>query len=153
MTKTEQAELIAEVSALIEARLQDGKTVSAKWVTHEVVAQHRDIRGSDAHWYTLCAYDAVRNAVRKALRRYDPISPEDGESNRQLLLPGYSRLQLAYPVRRDGEEFCVPIAEMTHRECRQKCAELTRMAQGCLEHVREFEKYMDERFGVDAAAE
>ena len=68
-------------------------------------------------------------------------------------LPGFDHLQRAYLVARNGEPAVVPIAHLTDGEIRGKAAELRGMADGCIAHAAELERYADERDIPAAAAE
>jgi hypothetical protein len=135
-------ELLSEVAAIVEKTIEGGKPVRAAWVAKTIVDDHGT---EDIEWLQRCSLELVRNAVRKVLRRYHP--DEEGETDPQLTLPGYQRVQKAYLVRRRGQQVVVPIEKLSAAEIRLKITELRRMADGCLEHGEELERYLVKRFG------
>ena len=135
--------LLSEVDQVIRDRIEAKEVIPATWVTRVVVERHPHIRGQDADWYRFCAYETVRDAVRQCLRRLKP-DPK-GETDEQLLLPGFERLQKAYLVSRNEEQVGVPIELLTDDENGAKVTELRRMAAGCLEHAAELKRYHAER--------
>lgn len=108
-----------------------------------MLERHRHIHGRDAGWYRLCAYDQVRDVVRQAFRRFKP--DRKGETDKQLLLPGFERLQKRYLVSRQGQQMAVRIEQLSDDEAAAKVAELLGMAHGCTEHAKELKRYHAKR--------
>lgn len=140
MTETD---LQHEVSQIVIDRINSGEPTNAAWLTQAVVGAHPDIHGSDAEWYTYCAYGSVRDAVRDVLRKYRPDPKQ--EPDRQILLPGFERLQQAYLISRGGDQVLVAINQLTDEELEEKAREYEVMAQGCLKHADELRRYRRER--------
>jgi hypothetical protein len=136
------SDLIKEITAVIEARLAAGDAAAATWVTQEVVAQHSQPEHTDSAWFELCAYEAVRAAVRTVLRRFQPPAEVADE---QIVLPGFERLQKAYLVERESEQQIVRIDQLTSDELDAKADELERIGEGCYQHAKELRRYKKER--------
>jgi hypothetical protein len=137
-----QGDLLDEVQAIVDAGIAANRTVPATWLTNEVIESHPDIKGRDVDWYRLCAYEHVRDTVRKVLRQYKGLPDE---TPRQIILPGCERLQRAYLVEREGEQTVVPIDQLTEGEITTKIREYERMAAGCIEHAEELRRYQQQR--------
>src|ERR1035441_2396476 len=139
----EQEELTDEIQSLIEASLGAGVAVQAGWIASEIVRKHPDIRGADKDFYLNCARNHVRDTVRDVTRRYkdDPRTKPPG----QLVLAGFEYVQKAYLVKREDEEFIVPVDQCTDKELDQKIAEYRSMAEGCSKHADELVRYKQKR--------
>ena len=132
-------DLGTEVAEFVREGMDRGDELPASWLTNLVIKNHPGISGSDSEWYTACAYDAVRSAVRSALQRYK-LKPEV-EPDKQTLLPGFKRLQRYYLVEREGEAVAISIDAMTRKEWLAKIRELQTMGHGCFEHADELRRY------------
>lgn len=141
------AELRAEVSLIIEDRLEAQEPVAATWLVMQVVSSHPDVHGDDAPFYVLCAYEHVRDVVRSVLRLYEPREEEDPQG----VLPGFERLRRAYLVEREHEQIVVPLHQMTYEEVRLKASEYRSMAFGCIKHADELDRYAEGREAEGAA--
>lgn len=135
-----------EVAETIEGAIRDGKIAPAAWVTHTVVTSHDAIEGDDFDWYRVCAFTAVRDAVRRCLRRYKPDASVEADA--QITLPGFDRLQKAYLVERDEDHVVVPTSQLVREEIVAKISELRIMGAGCFKHADELERYLNERFAA-----
>src|SRR5712691_5656868 len=67
-----ETDLMREVTDEIENCLALDRPVQAAWLTNKIVGSHSRITGDDKEFYTLCAYEHVRDTVRQALRKYRP---------------------------------------------------------------------------------
>ena len=145
-----QQDLVKEVDAAVQERTSLGEPAAMSWIVHAVVAAHQDITGSDSEWYSLCAYEHVRDTVREVLRgrKADEGAPEPSQAE---LFPGYERLQRSYTLSRDKEQIVVPLEKMTDSEIDEKASELTAMATGAMAHARELRAYREARAAVIAA--
>lgn len=137
-----QADLVAEVQRLVERRIDEGLPTEKAWLTHAILSKHTRVKGKDADWYRLCGYEHVGDTVRAVVRRY---TPSEEPPDRQIVLPGFERLQSAYLIERDGKQMVVPIAQLTTAEASAKVVELRAMASGCDQHADELERYLAER--------
>jgi len=141
--KTEKSSIAKEVEVLVQNKIDKHQVVKVAWVTKEVVLKHDGIRGVDREWYQVCAYAHVRDVVGEVARRYK-VTPKE-ESDTQILLPGFERLQVAYTITRGEESQIVPVDMLTHEERKAKSAELRRMGSGCFLHADEMDRYDQER--------
>jgi hypothetical protein len=139
-----QQDLINEVDAVVRERTANGESAAMSWIVHAVVGAHPNIAGSDSEWYSLCAYEHIRDTVREVLRgrKADEGSPEPSQAD---LFPGLARVQLSYTINRDGEQTVVPLEKMTDAEIIAKENELMAMATGALAHARELKAYREAR--------
>jgi hypothetical protein len=137
------SDLLAEIRRLIDTKLERGRAVKAAWIANEVVKQHPGIQGADAEFHRFCAQHWVREQVAKALKHYNCTVAT--EADPQLVLPGYSYLQLAYPVARNGEQVILPIHRLTSEELEAKACELDAMALGARAHAIELRAYTARR--------
>jgi len=139
-----EKDLFDEVQAIVDANQCAIKT---DWLANSVMSRHSDISGSDKDFYVLCAWAHVKTAVRAVVRRYRPEATE--EPDRQIVLPGFDRLQVKYHVERNDESYLVPIDELTDQEIDAKAAEYERMAEGCRLHAAELRRYKRDRRAQD----
>ena len=147
MTETD---ITKEIKAALQERIEKQQPTPADWLTTLVVEAHADLKGNDADWYEFCAYGYIRGAVRKIINATKAIS--GNETDEQLLLPGFKRLQKFYALEREEKPIFVPIAQMSDQEIEEKILEYEAMAVGCKEHARELRRYLSERCGRKEAA-
>lgn len=141
-----QSELIAEIVEMIEAALLEDRVVKTKALTSALLDKHKRIQGFDVPFYLLCAGEHLRDTVAAALRRYKPHpDAEEPDPQHPLIFPGYTRLQRAYLVERDGASSVVPVGLMTDRELDDKAREYLTIAAGCSEHADEIRRYQRQR--------
>ena len=120
-----------------------GGDIETDWIAGTVMANHSGIEGHDKDFYVLCAWAHVRTTVRAVLRRYRP--EPDKKTDRQLILSGYERLQVAYHVERNGSSHLARIERMTPMEIRHKVNEYRSQAEGLHLHADELERYDTQR--------
>lgn len=137
-------ELTAEVDVIID-RLQseDAPRIHPDWITQEVMGAHQGIEGEDCDFYLCTGRAAVRDAVRARLNRFK-ASPEV-ETDRQLVLEGYERLQRHYLVNEDETQVAVHIEMLSDDQLLQKASEYRAMGKGCFEHANEIDRYLNTR--------
>jgi hypothetical protein len=143
-----QKDLDLEITKLIDAAIDHGEIVAARWLTQTILAEHSAIEGDDTPFYNLCAYEHVRESVRKVTRRYKTELRTDADM--QIVMEGFERLQVAYSVDQDGDQFIVPTVRCTRSQMVAKSRELQRMMDGCAQHLREMLRYIEQR---DAAGD
>lgn len=133
------AALYTEIEDIFRHRIDAGEIVRAEWITHEILSRHPLPEFPDADFTECCRRLAISDAVRRVNRRYkeEPEAVAQGE----LPLAGYTYLQRAYSVEREGEIVWVPIARLTSAERRAKVALYRQMAIGCQGHADELERY------------
>lgn len=136
-------DLFTEVRQVIDRALATGLEAPAKWVAQTVLSNHVGIEGEDKDFFVVCANHHVRDTVRAALRRFKPEA--GAETDPQLVMPGFDRLQKAYLVERHDEQVVVPIDQLTDAEIDAKAVEYERMAKGCMRHAEELRRYIGSR--------
>lgn len=144
-------DLVNEIRAFTDGLLKKGVSLHPNWITSEILKKHDDITGEDADFYLLASRESIRDEVRKQINRFK-LSPEKAiDIDRQLVLEGCERLQVAYVIEVNGEAVAVPLKKMTSAQRQAKAAELRTMGAGCLQHADELERY-DELHPNDKAA-
>lgn len=131
-----ESDLFNEVQSVIDASDQ---VIEIDWLAGYVMANHADVHGADKDFYILCAWAHVKTTVRAVVRRYRPEVNE--EPDRQIILPGFERLQTKYHIERNKKSCLVPIEQMTEAELDVKIVEYRRMAEGCRLHAEELLRY------------
>ena len=134
-----EKELIAEVAERVESGLEEGRPVQAASLANAVISRHERIEGRDKDFYLTCAWSHVRVVVRQVLRRYK--GEPEVEPDRQIVMPGFKRLQRGYLLERDKESVLVRIDQLTHAELDEKAEEYERMGEGCRLHALELRRY------------
>lgn len=135
-------DLIVEVRATINARIDAGQPSPRNWIIQQVIQSHGEISGEHAGFYRVCAFGYVGTVVRKVLSEY---KLEDDRDSGADTFPGFEHLQRAYLVNRLGESVVVPTTQLFDREIDGKVEELRRMSKGCLAHAIELIKFKTER--------
>jgi len=133
-----------EIRAVIQAGLDAGQPMPAKWVVQSVVSTHLEECTTD--FTQICAWHTVSTLTNAIVResRADPAE--------QLILPGHEQLQSRYTIVRDGDSVIVPLEQCTDVELRTKARELRTHARGCEIHAREIEDYIEERAAAKQVA-
>lgn len=143
--------LTAEIHALMDEQLANGIAVDADTLTAALTKSHKNIKGSDKMFWMNLGYPTMRDHVRNAIGRLDPdkSTGDVADDTPQLSLPGWSRLQRGYfmkRVDRFGQEVdrIVPIDQLTPSELRARAALHRAIAKGNIEHAQELEQYADQ---------
>ena len=133
------AALHTEIEGIFRHRIDAGEIVRKDWICHELLSRHPLPEYPDSDFTECCRRLAVMDAVNKVNRRFkeDPETVAQGE----LPLAGYTYLQKAYFVERDGENVLVPIFRLTSAERRAKAALYREMANGCMGHADELDRF------------
>lgn len=138
-----QQDLEREISDVIAAAIRQGNIVSTKWLTQFILSKHSEIEGPDTPFHTLCASEHVRDSVRTVTRRFKVSLTV--AANPQLVMDGFERLQVAYDVEHDGEQFVIPIRRIRRSQMVAKALEIQAQVDGGTRHVREIWRYIDLR--------
>lgn len=138
-----QQDLEREISEVIDKAIDQANIVSTKWLTQLILSKHSDIEGRDTPFHTLCAFEHVRDSVRKVTRKFR-VSLSVA-TDRQLLMDGFERLQVAYDVEHEGEQFVVPIRRILRSQMVGKALEIQSQVDGGAHHVREIWRYIELR--------
>lgn len=138
-----EADIVSEIRTLVEEGIEQGQVQRPALIVQAIVDEHPDITGDDKDFYLRCAYQHIRDAVRKVLSDY---KAHPGPTNQQMKLDGFEYLQKAYLLEREDEQAIVPIEVMTNEEFLTKINEYRTMAEGCIKHHDELERYRQERF-------
>jgi len=130
--------ITAEISNAINLRVERGEIVNLRDFTHQFVAQ-KSISGEDADFFRICTFAKVQEVAGSCIKKFNT---KQAKSSIDILLPGFERLQLAYPVMRGGNQMLVPIELMSMQELSQRAEEYEGMAKGCLDHASEIRAYI-----------
>lgn len=136
--------LVKEIASITDHLVKQGIALHPDWVTQKIQANHQNIEGEDSDFYTCVSKETIRDQVRKRINKFK-ISPErNSEVDKQLVIPGFERLQLAYVIEINGEQIAIPLPVMTSAQRKAKAAELRAMGAGCYQHADELDRYDDE---------
>jgi hypothetical protein len=140
----------AQIKNRIKQLVGERTETPVDWIVHQIITEHPLAEWSDSDFYECCAYTAVRGYTRAVYRdmRQGDIAAE--AEDRQLVFPGFERLQRRYIIERDGDMVAVALEAMTDAEIAAKVSELRRDAQGCLRHADELERFKHDRPGMAA---
>ena len=131
--------ITAEISNAINLRVERGEIINLTLFTSEFVSSKSGIRGEDADFYRVCTFKVVQEVASSCIKKFNT---KQAKTSIDILLPGFERLQLAYPVMRDGNQMLVPIELMSVEELSQRAEEYEGMAKGCLDHASEIRAYI-----------
>lgn len=130
-----------EITVFISAKVGRDEIVNLDLLVHEIVESRSGIVGPDADFYRICTYKVVHDVAKTCIGKYNAKD----QPSRQISLPGFEHLQVAYPVARNGVKLLVPINRMTGEELLERAAEYDAMAKGCRDHAREIRGYLAKR--------
>jgi hypothetical protein len=137
------------IRKFVSDKIDAGIGVRHDWVATEFMMLHCRIDGDDAEIYRYCTRLKVQEFARKCIAKYG--ANEAAVVDEQTLLPGFERLQRAYPVERDGHHITIPIHQCTNEELMARATEYDEMAKGCRIHAKEIRAYVRKRKGEQAA--
>lgn len=135
-----------EIESIVRERVEAGQATFQEWVVEAVLARHPGIEGIDAEWYSVAARGHVQAAANRAVRQYRGLTEE---TDVQLVLTGFERIQRAYSIERNGQPAVVPIELCTNEELLEKAAEQLGMAKGLQRHARELRAYVAARIRME----
>lgn len=131
------------VRKFVSDKIDAGLAVRHDWIAAEFMGVHCNIDGADAEIYRYCTRLQIQRIATKCIGKYE--ANEAIAVDEQILLPGFDRLQRAYPVERDGHRITVPIYQLTDDELLTRAAEYDEMARGCRVHAKEIRAYVRKR--------
>jgi hypothetical protein len=143
------SQLTQEIRALIDARIQSKHAIHPDWITQEILNNHADVDGEDSDFYLCVGKESVRAQVRQQINRFKLTPDKALNVDRQLVLPGYERLQSFYLIGADGEQIAMPLERMSAAQRQAKILELRAMGDGCHQHADELERYAAEHPALD----
>lgn len=145
---------LADLDAEIEAKIKYleeafcDQDLEANWIAHSILADHPLAATADpVGFHTTCTAKTVREQVRRFVQKYDGTPATTPERN--LVLPGFERVQTHYLIDRGGAQTLVRIDRITDAECEAKAVELNIMGDGCYQHADELRRYMRKRRRTD----
>ncbi|KAB2671119.1 hypothetical protein F9K77_14290 [Ochrobactrum sp. LMG 5442] len=130
-----------EVAAFISNKVGAQQIVNIDFVIHEIMASKPQFEGEDAEFYLWLAHRELKEIVKSCVAKYNAKE----NASRQISLPGFEYLQVAYPVQRDGDSLLVPIDRMTEAEINERAEEYEVMGKGCFKHASELRGYASKR--------
>lgn len=131
------------IRKFVSDKIDAGIGVRHDWVASEFMALHCRIDGDDAEIYRYCTRLKVQEFARKCISKYEVN--EAATVDTQIVLPGFERLQRAYPVEREGHHITLPIHMLTNAELLQRASEYDDMAKGCRIHAKEIRAFVRKR--------
>lgn len=130
-------DLSNEIAAKIEALREAGRPIlHPDWITQEIMEDHQD----DMEFLRCTSRACVREGVRHCLSRFKLVPTL--EADKQIVLPGFERLQEYYMCTREGTQQAVHVDYMTNEELELKAVELEAMAEGCNQHADEIRRFI-----------
>jgi len=142
MKLTNLKDIQAVISSLILKKIDEKQVVNMTWATNEVLNKYSDVNGSDVDFYLICAKHYINDYVKRCITKFEPSA--DNASG-QLVLDGFTHLQKAYPVQREGERELVPTSQLSDSELEVRAQEYEIMATGCIAHAEEIRQYVRKR--------
>lgn len=130
-----------EITSFIASKVGRDEIINMDILVHEIVESRSGIVGPDADFYRVCTYKTVHDVAKTCVAKYNAKD----QPSRQISLPGFEHLQVAYPVARNGVKLLVPINRMTDDELMERAEEYDAMAKGCRDHARELRGYVTKR--------
>jgi hypothetical protein len=130
-----------EISEFIASKVNHDEIVNCDLLVHEIVESRAGIIGPDADFYRICTCKIVYDVAKSCIAKYN----SKDLPTRQLALPGFEYLQVAYPVKRNGVKLLVPVNQMTDDELEERANEYDAMSRGCRDHAREIRGYVSKR--------
>lgn len=137
---------LSDVSTEIETAIEELDTrnvraLSPDIITEIVMTAWGEIEGDYADRYICTAHAWIRDAVRKRINRYK--AEAQVEPDKQLVMPGFERLQKRYLIEEEGLHVAVRIQDMSDGQLAAKANELRAMGAGCFQHADEIDRYMN----------
>lgn len=130
-----------QITSFIANKVGRDEIINMDILVHEIVQSRSGIVGPDADFYRVCTYQKVHEVAKTCVAKYNA----EDQPSRQIALPGFEHLQVAYPVARNGVKLLVPINRMTDEEIMERAEEYDAMAKGCRDHARELRGYITKR--------
>jgi hypothetical protein len=140
-----EKEVIAFIAGCVMAKIASGQIVDRKWLTLEVLANYDSIDGEHADHYRAMARRFIDGTARRVIGKLESANPGQSE----FTMEGYDHLQMAYPLKRDGELKLVPVEQASDEELEGRAKEYESMAEGALAHAAEIRRYIELRNGGD----
>lgn len=121
----------------------NGEVLHPDFIVNKVLSDWKENYG-DIPDPALCASKLlVRDYTRRELNKFKLSEDSDA----QITLPGFRKLQRRYMIDRNGEQVCVKIENMTIDECEAKIKEMQSMLSGLEKHIEEMIGWIENKFG------
>ncbi len=130
--------IYSEVKKFVQDRVDAGVITRTEWMTSEYLGTKDHVEGDDVPFYRTCAVAHVNEVMKQVVGKYDS---KKERADSQLVFPGFSHMQKAYTVQRDGVRLLVPVGMLTDDEIEARAAQYDEMAQGCRDHARELREF------------
>lgn len=143
-----EKEVIAFISGCVMAKIASGQIVDRNWLTLEVLTNYSGIEGEHADYYRAMARRYIDGAAKRVIGKLEKANPGQTE----FTMEGYEHLQMAYPLKRQGELMLVPVEQASDEELEDRAREYELMAEGALAHAAEIRRYIELRKAGDARA-
>jgi hypothetical protein len=140
--------IYTECKKFVHDRVEAGVITRTDWMTSEYLGTKDRVEGDDLPFYRVCAIAHVNEVMKQVVGKYDS---KKERADSQLVFPGFSHMQKAYTVQRDGIRLLVPVSLLTDEEIEARAAQYDEMAQGCRDHARELREFKSARGASEAA--
>ena len=134
-------DLDREIEKAVAARTE---RFHKSWLVKLIQDAHPDIRGKDADFARSAAGYWIAARVTQFFMN-SKAQESAAETPEQLRFPGYEYLQRRYSVEHKGQQWIIPVEEMTDAELDRKIAEHVAQAGGHNAHAFELRRFKDER--------
>jgi hypothetical protein len=136
-----EKEVIAFISGCVMAKIASGQVVRRDWLTLEVLENYGEVYGDHADYYVAMARRFIDGTAKRVIGKLEKENPGQTE----FTMEGYDHLQMAYPLKRDGELMIVPVEQASDEELEERAREYELMAEGALAHAAEIRRYIELR--------
>lgn len=130
------------VVTFIEQKMLEHERLNKAWLVHEFVNSHGELPEGDydAEFYKSSAYLCASTEIGKAMKKVGDVK---NQSELHPTLPGYERLQVAYPVKNSmGEVELVQTHLITDEQLLARADEYESQAKGLRAHAKEIRDYV-----------
>lgn len=143
-----EKEVIAFINGCVMAKIASGQVVRRDWLALEVLENYSDLHGEHADYYKAMARRFIDGTAKRVIGKLEKANPGQTE----FTMEGYEHLQMAYPLKREGELMLVPVEQASDDELEDRAREYESMAEGALAHAAEIRRYIQLRRGGDGSA-
>jgi hypothetical protein len=127
-------------SDLITAKISNGEIVKMNWAVQELIASMGEITGDGTDFHIIAADYYAWRIIKRTVKKLDAATSA-ATSGTQMDLDGFSHMQEAYTVKRDGSIALVPIELMTYEEREERAVLFDTFAEALQQHAKELREY------------
>ena len=125
---------------IITTKIEHGEIVKMKWAVQELISSMGEIMGDGTDFHLIAADYYAWRVIKKVVNKLDAATSAV-RSHQQMDLEGFSSMQEAYTVKRDGAIALVPVELMTIQEREDRASLYDRGADALKQHAKELRAY------------